>query len=199
MRRLGYSARPGGRFVLDPSANDRYKQVRSSLKPTLLGMGASAYSHGWGYFFRNGFSTAGNSSIRGYVDRIRAEGLAVESGLRLDAVETAAGELVAGVRSGVRLPLWQLATRTYLEQAAAMLRKLAGHGLVEEDGTGLWSLTERGALLEEEICSLFYSPAVRASLARVGEGLKRGRQRAFPSTTDREVVPIRLPGRGVRS
>ena len=165
MRRIGYTVRPGGRFVLDTSIHDQFKEVRAGAKSTLLGMGVSAYSHGWGYFFRNNFSASVNSGIRGYVERIRQRGLAVESGLQLNQAEVVAGTIVAGIRSGTRLPEAEPETELYLNDVSVCLEGLRDAGLVHVDHSGTWSLTELGWIFEEEICSLFYSNPVKQRLA----------------------------------
>jgi oxygen-independent coproporphyrinogen-3 oxidase len=165
MRRIGYTARPGGRFVRDASIHDQFKEVRAGTEATLLGMGVSAYSHGWGYFFRNGFSMPKNLGIRRYVEQILSRGLAVESGLCLDPAEVAAGKMVAGIRGGVRLAELEPAPESYISDAAATLRVLSEAGLINVDEAGTWSLTELGWVFEEEICSLFYSEPVKRRLA----------------------------------
>lgn len=168
MRRIGYSMQPGGRFVRTSAIHDRFKEVRAGTDPTLLGIGVSAYSHGWGYFFRNSFATPMNAGIRGYVERIRRGGLAVESGLRLDPSEVVAGRIVAGIRSGVRLPDPELGTESYVAEATARLLALRDAALVEITASETWSLTDRGRLFEEEICSLFYSTSVKQVLTETG-------------------------------
>lgn len=164
MRRLGYTPIPGGRFVLDAGCTDLFKEVRAGTESRMLGMGASAYSHGWGWFFRNSFSQSLKSGISGYVERIRQNGFAVETALPLDPEEQAAGALVAGIRSGMQLPSPTPETQEYLESALGTLRGLHDSGFVQSDATGTWSLTELGALFEEEICSLFYTSAVKQRL-----------------------------------
>ena len=165
MHRIGYTARPGGRFVLDAASHDQFKEVRAGAKSTLVGMGVSAYSHGWGHFFRNNFSTSVNSGIRGYVERIRQRGLAVESGLQLNHAEVVAATIVAGIRSGTRLPEAEPETELYLNDASVCLEGLRDAGLVHADPSGTWALTEPGWIFEEEICSLFYSNPVKQRLA----------------------------------
>ena len=42
--------------------------------------------------------------MSGYIERVMKCGSAIESGLRVDPIEVAAGQLVSGIRSKVRLP-----------------------------------------------------------------------------------------------
>lgn len=165
MRRLGYTPHPGGRFVLDPSSRDRYKEARMETTATLLGTGIAAYSHGWGQFFRNTHGTPIAASIQRYAERIRREGCAVEEGLQVDATELLAAQLVAGIRSGVHLPEPTAGTRVYWLKAREILTRLARLDLLAMDTTGAWRLTECGFLFEEEVCSLFYSAAVKNLLS----------------------------------
>jgi len=168
MRRIGYVCRPGGRFVWDPRIYDRFKEIRGGTEPALLGMGAAAYSHAWGYLFRNSASASTQSGIRNYAEKIQRDGLAVESGLPVDRLELTAGRMVAGIRSGIGLPKPEPATETYLESASALLLQLERESFVSVDESGVWSLTERGFLFEEEICSLFYSGPVKERLTVSG-------------------------------
>lgn len=164
MRRIGYTMNPGGRFVKDPGVRDRFKEVRSSSDCTLLGMGMSAYSHGWGWFFQNHSWTTSRSGIATYADAIRREGSAIARGFRMNQVEELAGRLVAGIRTGVRLPMASPDTESYLQFAKQRLDRLRDVNLVRTNCFEEWSLTERGTIFEEEICSLFYTEPVRQQL-----------------------------------
>jgi coproporphyrinogen III oxidase-like Fe-S oxidoreductase len=166
MRRIGYAARPGGRFVANSSLHDRFKKVRAGTDPTLLGMGVSAYSHGWGYFFRNSYSTASRAGIRSYIERVQRDGLAVETGLRLSPSEVVAGHIVTGIRSGIPLPRADTLTESYLVQAEAALQRLRQSGLVEVDAVGTGSLTGLGYL--------FGGGVVLAVLQWAGQACTRG-------------------------
>jgi coproporphyrinogen III oxidase-like Fe-S oxidoreductase len=167
MALLGYAARPGGRFARVQGAIDRFKKVRAGLDATLLGLGASAYSHGWGYFFRNAGTQPGAAGVDEYTARVDSGRWPIATGLALDTVEREAARLVSGLRSGVELPSSALEEGGLRAEAARRLRTLADQGLVQADGAR-FSLTEAGCLFEEEICSLFYSPAVKARLATSG-------------------------------
>lgn len=165
MERMGYISRPGGRFVRKDTIRDQFKDIRASLGSTLLGMGVSAYSHGWGAFFRNTFSRANINGIQSYVERVRAGALPIETGCWIDDVERAAGSLVFGIRTGVRLPEPTIANQQYVARAARLLARLEDSGLVAADAEGRYAITRLGSIFEEEICSLFYSPEVERRLA----------------------------------
>jgi coproporphyrinogen III oxidase-like Fe-S oxidoreductase len=167
MKRLGYKPSPGGRFIRDDSFKDRYKTVRAALDSTLLGMGVSAYSHGWGYIFRNVFSKENLNGIGEYVRRIRAFGFAIESGYRIDEVEYIASGLVSGIRYGTLVPEPTRETEEYLVEANRVLDNLLRSGLVDVDAEGKYSLSEAGFLFEEEICSMLYSPKVQERLQTI--------------------------------
>jgi oxygen-independent coproporphyrinogen III oxidase len=164
MRQFGYKPSPGGRFIRDDRFYDRYKTVRAALDSTLLGLGVSAYSHGWGYFFRNVYSKENRKGIEEYAHRIRACGFAIDSGALIDEVENTAGRLVSGIRYGIRLPEPAGPAEEYLSQAKQILDTLLCSGLVGDDGEGKYSLSEAGFLFEEEILSLFYSQSVQKRL-----------------------------------
>lgn len=160
MNRIGYVPKLGGRFVREASLNNFFKEVRIATDYTLLGMGISAYSHGWGYFFRNTCPNKRIIGIRGYVDCIHKAGFAVESGCRLTPVEKVASSLVAGIRTSVVVPEPTPETEGYLTKALSTLHTLREAGLVDIDSNNAWSLTDLGNLFEEEICSMFYSSSV---------------------------------------
>ncbi|MGH9849760.1 MAG: radical SAM protein, partial [Blastocatellia bacterium] len=164
MTRLGYKPHPGGRFIRDDHFKDDYKTVRAGLDSTLLGLGVSAYSHGWDYLFRNVFSTVDLNGAGEYIRRVRKFGFAIESGYLIDEVENIASRLVSGIRSGARLPDPTPSTEFYLNESRSVLNSLCSFGLIDVDSEGSYSLSETGFLFEEEICSMFYSPAVRERL-----------------------------------
>jgi len=164
MERMGYISRPGGRFVRKDTIRDRFKDIRAGLDSTLLGMGVSAYSHGWGAFFRNTYSRANINGIQSYIERISSGKFAIETGRWIDDVERAAGSLVFGIRTGVRLPEATIANQHYIAGAARTLERLQGAGLVAVDAEGMHAITKLGSIFEEEICSLFYSRDVEERL-----------------------------------
>jgi len=164
MERMGYITRPGGRFVRKDTIRDQFKDIRASLGSTLLGMGVSAYSHGWGAFFRNTFSRANFNGIQSYVERVNSGNFAIETGCWIDDVERAAGSLVFGIRTGVPLPEPTMANQRYVARAARLLGKLESAGLVAADHEGRYAITKLGSIFEEEICSLFYSRDIERRL-----------------------------------
>lgn len=167
--RLGYLPQPGGRFVLAARYHDSFKDVRAGLDSTLLGLGVSAYSHGWDYIFRNTYSRGKRHGLRDYVQRIAERGYAIETGMEVDEVERTAGLIVSGIRYGVRLPEPTEKTAPYLTSSKVRLEDLMRAGMVKVDSEGTYSLTEWGNLIEEEICSMFYSAEISARLPALRE------------------------------
>lgn len=164
MRRLGYNLLPGGRFVLPGHGRDRFKDIRAGLTSALLGVGVSAYSHGWGTMFRNTCSRDGYDGIGGYIDRINTQGVAVEDVYDIDDVELAASAVVTGIRDRLDVPRATAATENYLNEVRSELDVLIGAGLVEELEDEQFSLSDLGRLFEEEICTFFYTSKTRAAL-----------------------------------
>jgi oxygen-independent coproporphyrinogen-3 oxidase len=171
LERIGYMAQPGGRFVLEERYHDQFKEIRSGLETTLLGVGVSAYSHGWGYMFRNTYTQGKRQGIDDYVTRVEQQGHAIETGYEISEVERVAGLLVSGIRYGVRVPESTERTAHYLSRVHARLNDLVRSSLVEVNDEGAYRLTEWGSLIEEEICAMFYSPDVRARLADTNESV----------------------------
>lgn len=166
MKLIGYVPKSGGRFFLEETLSDRFKEVRSCADSSLLGIGVGAYSHGWGYFFRNITSRGGNDGIKSYIECLRRGNLAVESGLHLDEIELLASAIVKGIRTGLSIPTAKPETHLYLLEVNKKLADLQEAGLVSIDNQGVYHLTELGSLLEEEVCSLFYSGDVQERLSR---------------------------------
>ena len=92
---------PGGRFVRSIEYKDKYKEIRSGSDTTLLGMGVSAYSHGWGYFFRNTNSSNKKDAIKEYVTTIESGKFAIQEGMFMDEEIKIASKLVKGIRTNV--------------------------------------------------------------------------------------------------
>jgi coproporphyrinogen III oxidase-like Fe-S oxidoreductase len=167
MERIGYHSRPGGRFVREDKFRDQFKDTRASLEGTLLGCGVSAYSHGWGLFFRNTFSRGSTDGIQEYISRINQGEFPIETGYFIDELERLASLLVFGIRAGVSLPDTSAdETVSYLGQAIALLKQLESAGLVEQNPPGHYCITKLGSLFEEEICSLFYSSSIKEKLKK---------------------------------
>jgi len=197
MKQLGYIAMPGNRFLRETLYRDEFKEVRAGLKSTLLGMGVSAYSHGWGYMFRNSFSHGYVNGINDYVKRINENGFAIERGYELDETEFAASAYVLGIRTRVDLPRATGPAANYLNAAACLLEKLEKMKLVESDGLGSYSLSEAGSLFEEEICALFYSDAVKSELELESDSpaalFQIGHNQAFDSQAKRRAIDKASP------
>ena len=191
MRLIGYEPRPGGRFVLRPGVNDRFKDVRSGTDSTLLGIGASAYSHGWGYLFRNTHSGSRVAGIHAYTEQINANNFAIAEGMALSPLEQTASRLVAGIRHSVALPEAREETAAYLTDVRTLLSELRSGGFVDTSESGHWSMTEMGFLFEEEICSLFYSLPIKARLRVQSDLDRQGRvHRERPTREDRAKAEV---------
>lgn len=161
MQLLGYTALPGCRFRR-VREDDVFKQVRSGVDSQLLGFGASAYSHGWGWFFRNAVSHQVRSGIRDYVSRINAGHSAVTTAALLDEPERNAGRLCQAVRTCITPDLLSI-DDALGGSARHVVQRLQAAGLMDEAEEG-WRLSRTGLLFEEEIASLFYSRQTRALL-----------------------------------
>ena len=159
MQLLGYRMQAGGRFTRTPGGPDVYKRVRSQLGDTLLGLGASAYSHGWGWFFRNIHSSPGINGVKNYVARVAQGASPIADARRISAEDRAVSAVLAAVRSRLRPDQHDL-REPYRSAVLAQLDALVADGLMTEREGGL-TLTDRGRALEEEICVRFYPAAVR--------------------------------------
>ena len=166
MQSIGYTPRPGGRFMRIESLRDDFKRVRGGLDSTMLGMGVSAYSHGWGYIFRNIHSSGSFGGVKNYIANMKEKDTAIHEGLRLTEVEVAAGKLVQGIRAGITITDTNDSIRSYMYEVMNLLDSLRKNGLVEIENDRHVSLTELGELFEEEICSLFYSPTIKKILGK---------------------------------
>jgi oxygen-independent coproporphyrinogen III oxidase len=165
MRRLGYESSAGGRFVRSQTAHDRFKDIRAGLTSALLGIGVSAYSHGWGKIFRNVYSQGRRvDGIQQYTQRVLQGNPAIHEALSIDKVEAAASQIVVGIRTGIHLPEGDPETAEYVCSARATIESLERAGLVEDDPVVGYRLSLLGKLFEEEICSLFYSSRVKEAL-----------------------------------
>jgi oxygen-independent coproporphyrinogen-3 oxidase len=154
MKEISYHARPGGRFVRDGCSDDAFKKIRCGLDSHLIGLGASAYSHVPGYFYRNAVDTAA------YIDGALAGRLPVATGFQLRKVDLAAAALASGLRWGVSPPSpdQDVDVDAYLSDATHKLETLRRHRLVDFDpASGQYRITLDGPgwAYEEEICSLF--------------------------------------------
>jgi len=166
MQSIGYTPRPGGRFMRTDSLRDEFKRIRGGSDSTMLGIGVSAYSHGWGHIFRNIHSSRTSSGVKNYVTEMKEKDTAIYEGLPLSEIELAAAKLVQGIRAEITVPETNDSIRSYIDDVMSLLDFLGKSGLVQTKDDRHVSLTELGKLFEEEICSLFYSPAVKDTLEK---------------------------------
>jgi coproporphyrinogen III oxidase-like Fe-S oxidoreductase len=151
MKSLSYPARPGGRFIRPGFEDDVFKSVRCGLNAHLVGLGASAYGHVPGYFYRNTINT------EAYVKRVMSGSSPIAAGTALRAVDVYAAELASGIRWGASLNP-STALNGYVSQARQRLETLMRHDLVRYSSeTNKYQITVDGPgwAYEEEICSLF--------------------------------------------
>jgi oxygen-independent coproporphyrinogen-3 oxidase len=152
MKTLSYVPRPGGRFVLNGCNDDAFKRVRCGLTSHLVGLGASAYSHVPGYFYRNIVDTTE------YVNKMLDRNCPIATGARLRQLDILAGGLASGIRWGVGLAQPDPDLDGYVSDAKRRLELLIRHELIHFDpATQQYCITLDGPgwAYEEEICSLF--------------------------------------------
>ena len=152
MTTLSYRPRPGGRFVRDGREDDAFKSIRCGLASHLVGLGASAYSHIPGYFYRNVVDTGEymNAALDGKHP--------IAAGAALSKLDVFAGGLASGIRWGVRLADSDPDLEGYLGEAKRRIDLLMAHDLIRFDpATEQYRITLDGPGwgYEEEICSLF--------------------------------------------
>ena len=152
MKEISYRPRPGGRFVCSGGDDDAFKKIRCGLDSHLVGLGASAYGHVPGRFYRNAVDTAA------YTDMVFGDLPPVATGAHLRKVDTFAGALASGIRWGAGLPQSDPDLDQYVCEAKRRLEILIRHELVHFDPTAETyqiTLDGPGWAYEEEICSLF--------------------------------------------
>jgi oxygen-independent coproporphyrinogen-3 oxidase len=152
MKALSYRPRPGGRFVRAGRDDDTFKGIRCGLTSHMVGLGASAYSHVPGYFYRNILNTGE------YVQALSRRNSPVSTGARLRPVDVLAGSLASRIRWGVGLAQPDRSLDSYITEMKRRLEILVRHELVRLDpSTGQYQITLEGPgwAYEEEICSLF--------------------------------------------
>lgn len=192
MAALGYHQTDGNRFVREYRYIDPFKPIRTSASSTLLGVGAASYSHVdttamnedcRGYVFRN------ETNIRSYVDRVVTGGIPTATGRIIDEEEVLATSYATGLRSGriededlrsIRRKHCELSS--HYEELEARLREI---GILEPymdgNGTAGMRMSELGRLFEDEALALFFSPAVKKTLAAINESVEvRVRSRVLP-------------------
>ena len=177
MAALGYHQTDGNRFVRETQYVDPFKKIRTSAFSNLLGVGAASYSHiagnadqmrGRGYMFRN------ESNIQSYVDCVLAGNVPIATGRMIDEEELLATSYATGLRNG-RIEDEDLRSieRNKPELSLhyrALVRQLRDLGILESyvdcyGATGL-RISELGRLFEDETLALFFSPAVKRTLAK---------------------------------
>lgn len=161
MSELGYTSQAGCRFTRD-GVTDHYKAVRGGVDRHLLGFGVSAYSHGWGWFFRNKTSRHVRDAIRDYIDSMQRDASPVGWAAAVDSTERRAGRLCEGARDHIS---WTLVVNkdANARAARAVIDRLVEYDLMQRTESG-WRLTRLGKLFEEEVVSLFYSVSMRRRL-----------------------------------
>lgn len=152
MKEISYRPRPGGRFVRSGCNDDAFKKVRCGLDSHLVGLGASAYGHVPGSFYRNIVDTAA------YMDMVLGGRLPITAGVQLRKIDILAAALASGIRWGVGLKQSDPEMDGYVRAAKRKLDLLRRHHLVDFDPSSekyQITLDGPGWAYEEEICSLF--------------------------------------------
>ncbi|HWS56637.1 MAG TPA: radical SAM protein [Pyrinomonadaceae bacterium] len=173
---IGYDQIDGNRFALGHRYIDPFKKIRTSASSNLLGVGAASYSHTGtkatredcrGYVFRN------ESNIRSYVDCVLAGDIPIASGRVIDEEELLATSYATGLRNG-RIEDEDLRSIRRKNPGLSshyegLVRQLRDIGILEpyadDDGNTGLRLSELGKLFEDETLALFFSPAVKRTLA----------------------------------
>lgn len=177
MNALGYHRIDGNRFVRDHQYIDPFKKVRTSASSNLLGVGAGSYSHVrtkvtnqecLGYMFRN------KSNVRSYVDCVLSGNIPIATGRIIDEDELLATSYATGLRNG-RIESDDLRSirrrkpdlSMHYQKLETRLRDIGilEQYLADNDKTAL-RISELGKLFEDEVLALFFSPAVRAAMAK---------------------------------
>ncbi|WP_417323365.1 radical SAM protein [Erythrobacter aureus] len=167
MESIGYRSCGGGRFVLGTGSNDYYKAVRHAAAKSLLGFGASAYSHGWGWFFRNSRPGGAKSVIRDYIDAVAADRSPIGVGRRLSEDDCATATLSSAIRDVLPADSFSGDTAD-AQRVSSLVDRLIACGAAYRDAEAGIRLTRYGRAFEEEIVSLFYGRAIRNELASRG-------------------------------
>lgn len=176
MAELGYHQIDGNRFVRERQYIDPFKKIRTSASSNLLGVGAASYSHIGtkvvnedcrGYIFRN------ESNIRSYVDCVLTGNIPITKGRIIDEEEFLATSYATGLRNG-RIEDKDLRSIRGKKSDLSLhydklVKKLSNIGILEpyldDNGeTGL-RISTLGKLFEDETLALFFSPAIKRTLA----------------------------------
>jgi coproporphyrinogen III oxidase-like Fe-S oxidoreductase len=173
---LGYHQTDGNRFVRMRRYADPFKKIRTSASSHLLGIGAASYSHVGtkalgkhcrGYVFRN------EPNIRAYVDAVLTGSVPITTGRVIDQEELLATSYATGLRTGrtedevmrsIRMETPKL-SRHYDSLVDELSAVGALEAYLDDDGEEGLRLSELGKLFEDETLALFFSPAVKRTLA----------------------------------
>ena len=152
MNEISYRPGPGGRFNRSGCNDDAFKKIRCGLDSHLVGLGASAYGHVPGSFYRNIVDTTA------YMNMVLQARLPIAAGVQLRKIDLLAAALASGIRWGVALRQSDAEMDGYVCDAKRKLEILQRHKLVDFDSaSGKYRITLDGPgwAYEEEICSLF--------------------------------------------
>lgn len=176
MAALGYHLSDGNRYMLEQQYIDPFKKIRTSASSNLLGVGAASYSHIGtkaatedcrGYVFRN------EPNIRSYVDGVLTGNIPITAGRVINEEELLATSYATGLRNGrIEDPDLRSIQRKKTELSSYyenLVKQLGEIGILEpytndHGETGL-RISELGRLFEDETLALFFSPAVKETLA----------------------------------
>ena len=176
MAQFGYHQTDGNRFVRERQYVDPFKKIRTSASSNLLGAGAASYSHTSaeamtgncrGYVFRN------EPGIRSYADCVLTGNIPIATGRIIDEEELLATSYATGLRNGrtensnlssIRQRRPELSL--HYEKLAKTLRDIGVvEPYVDDNGRAGLRLSKLGRLFEDETLALFFSPAVKRTLA----------------------------------
>jgi len=176
MATLGYHQTDGNRFVRMHRYVDPFKKIRTSASNHLLGVGAASYSHVGtkalgrhcrGYAFRN------ETNIRAYVDAVLTGSMPITAGRVIDQEELLAASYATELRTGriegeemrsIRMESPEL-SRHYDSLVDELSAVGALEAYLDNDGEAGLRLSKLGKLFEDETLALFFSPAVKSTLA----------------------------------
>ncbi|MBI4836672.1 MAG: radical SAM protein [Candidatus Abawacabacteria bacterium] len=164
LKKLGYKQIDGNRFVLKKQYEDPFKQSRTAINNTLIGLGVSAYSHTEKWFFRN------TCDIQTYQHQLKNGQLAIAVGKEFTTEEKIAATYVIGLRKGDIIPNdvekigHQKKTQETFEHYNHLITELVKLNILEQK-SGKLNLTFLGRLFEDEVLALFYSPSVKEILS----------------------------------
>lgn len=163
MQEMGYSLQGGGRFTRQQAERDSFKKVRNGLDTTLLGFGVSAYSHGWGHFFRNVHHRNVRRGIQDYIAKMNKGASPIARVFAITENEMRVANRVVAIRDEMT-DLLLRGSHSDDQTARSITYFLLEAGLLETTERNAVRLSSIGRVFEEEISTLFYSRAVRNTL-----------------------------------